>query len=267
MKKFHRLLLVLILIGDISSCRPNKNEQETKQRGVPEKSYEKYNKIISDSTNTLTGVTENIEAEYTIWGCACPNWIETKNNSDNDSTKNYLKLHFYIEPAKPSISIPTYFEPYRHKVKLTGQFYEKDDYPKGTVLGEEELPKARVFRYTDIEVVNNPEYRPDSKIETLTLIYNAISCSCAQWSEWNSIKDSENNQRYWLEADNKNLIDADSLFNGENLPVIIKVTGQIVSKNGFPKIDLTKVGLEEAGYVFKYSKIVVLKKGLKKTNP
>ncbi|MGB5028581.1 MAG: hypothetical protein WBO38_08760, partial [Chitinophagaceae bacterium] len=70
--------------------------------------------------------------------------------------------------------------------------------------------------------------------------------------------------RYWLEPSNETLIKADTLFNGENLPVQIKVTGQIVSENGFPKRNLSKVGQDEAGKVFRYSKIEVLKNGQKK---
>jgi UPF0288 family protein (methanogenesis marker protein 3) len=49
------------------------------------------------------------------------------------------------------------------------------------------------------------------------------------------------------------------------LPIEIKVTGQIVSENGFPKQkSLTKVGQEEAGKVFRYIKIEIIKNGQKK---
>ena len=50
------------------------------------------------------------------------------------------------------------------------------------------------------------------------------------------------------------------LYNGLNFPIEIKVTGQIISENGFPKREISKVGQDEAGKVFRYSKIEILKK-------
>ncbi len=175
--------------------------------------------------------------------------------------KNYLKLHFYIEPSDKTLELPIYFDAFRHIVKLQGQFYEREDYPQGTIEMEEKMPKAKVFRYTKLEVIDKPNFKPDSKIQTLTLIYNAISCTCAQWSETRYSNDTDKKIYYWLEASNNKLIKADTLFNGENLPVIIKVTGQIISENGFPKRELAKVGQDEAGKVFRYSKIEVLQNG------
>ncbi|PJJ66351.1 hypothetical protein [Chryseobacterium geocarposphaerae] len=104
---------------------------------------------------------------------------------------------------------------------------------------------------------DKPAFKVDAKVKTLILDYNAISCSCAQWSESKSNK----KEYYWLEPANEQLINADHLFNGRNLPIQIKVTGQIVSENGFPKQNtLSKVGENEAGKVFRYTNIEVLKK-------
>jgi hypothetical protein len=36
--------------------------------------------IISNPSNPLTGKIENLEIEYTVWGCDCPNWIQSKDN-------------------------------------------------------------------------------------------------------------------------------------------------------------------------------------------
>ena len=117
---------------------------------------EKYGKVISDLTNKLIDKVENLEVEYTVWGCACPNWIRTKDNESNDTTKNYLKLHFYIEPADKSLEVPNYFDAFRHRLKITGQFYEREDYPQETVEMEEPMPKAKIFRYSSIDVVDKP---------------------------------------------------------------------------------------------------------------
>lgn len=258
------ILTILLFSLTFVSCgqtKTNKHSDKLKQQNKVE---HKYTKIISDSTNKLTDKVENIEIEYTVWGCACPNWIQTKDNKDNDTTKNYLKLHFYIEPADKSLELPIYFDAFRHRLKITGQFYEREDYPHGTIEMEEPMPKAKVFRYTKIEVLNKPDFKPDSKIETLTLIYNAISCTCAQWSETRFNNDTDKKTNYWLEPANENLIQADTLFNGENLTLIIKITGQVVTENGFPKRELTKVGQDEAGKVFRYTKIEVIQNGQKK---
>ena len=177
---------------------------------------------------------------------------------------DYLKLHFYIEPANKTLELPIYFDAFRHRLKITGQFYERDDYPQGTIEMEEKMPKAKVFRYSKLEVIDKLNFKSDSKIETLTLIYNSISCTCAQWSENRKNEQTDKTKNYWLEPANENLIKADTLFNGENLPVIIKVTGQVITENGFPKRELTKVSQDEAGKVFRYTKIKVIQNGQKK---
>lgn len=264
MKILKNIFTILLFSVTSVSCEQTKNKEQSENNEQQNKGEITYTKIISDSTNKLTDKIQDLEIEYTIWGCACPNWIQTKDNTDNDSTKNYLKLHFYIEPADKSLEIPIYFEPYRHRVKVTGQFYEREDYPQGTIEMEEPLPKAKVFRYTKIEVLDNPNFKPDSKVETLTLVYNAISCTCAQWSEARFSTDTNKKTKYWLEPANEKLIKADTLFKGENLPVIIKVTGQVVTENGFPKRELTKVGQNEAGKVFRYTKIEIIQNGIKR---
>ena len=247
----------------MASCGQTKTKQQLDKRNSQNQYEKEYNKIISDSTNKLTDKVEDLEVEYTVWGCACPNWIRTKDNESNDTTKNSLGLHFYIEPADKYLELPIYFDAFRHRLKLKGQFYIKEDYPQETIEMEEPMPKARVFRYTKIEVIDKPNFKPDSKVETLTLIFNAISCTCAQWSE-TRFNDENDKIYYWLEPAKKGLTNADKLFNGENLPVIIRVTGQIVSENGFPKRDLAKVRQDEAGKVFRYTKIKVIQNGQKK---
>lgn len=110
-----------------------------------------------DPTNKLSDQVENLEVQYTVWGCACPNWIRTTDAENNDTTTNYLSLHFYIEPADQSLELPNHFDAFNQHLKLTGQFYEKADYPKGTTETEESLPKALIFRYTRMEIIENRE--------------------------------------------------------------------------------------------------------------
>ena len=35
-----------------------------------------------------------------------------------DTTKNYLILHFYIEPANKTLELPIYFDAFRHRLKI-----------------------------------------------------------------------------------------------------------------------------------------------------
>ncbi len=265
MMKHNNILTVLLCNLTLISCGQTETKIIADEVTANKQVEKKYTKVISDSTKILTTRVENLELEYHVWGCACPQWIQSKYNKNSNTTKNYLKLHFYIEPADKTLELPIYFDAFRHRIKVTGQFYEKEDYPQGTIEMEESMPKAKVFKYTKLEVINNPNFKADSKVETLTLIYNAISCTCAQWSETRKTENTNQKQNYWLEPANEKLINADSLFNGKNLPVIIKVTGQVVTENGFPKRELAKVGKDEAGKVFRYSIIEIIQNGQKKS--
>lgn len=257
MKKIFPILLL------ISSCSTQSDKTKNIQTDTPKVVETLKPKIIPDSTNTLTGKIENLDLEYIVWGCACANWVTPTDFAKYQDNK--LAEHcIFIEPAKDSLELPIYFDVSRHRIKIKGQFYTRPGYPRGTVQTEELLEKAKVFRYTEIEVVDKPSFKPVSKIQTLTLSYNAIACTCAQWSESKFDNNPDKRIYYWLEPVNENLITADMLFDGENLPLQIKVTGQIISETGFPKRKLSKVGKGEAGKVFRYTKIEVLQNGLKK---
>jgi hypothetical protein len=148
-------ILVISLLGLVfNSCGQPKTESKNEKAALKNKPEERYTKVISDPTNKLTGETENLEVSYTIWGCACPQWIQTK---DLESNKG-IESHFYLEPANDKLEVPDYFLPSKHFLKIKGQFYERKDYPQGTVEMEEKLPKAKVFRYTEMKVIKNPAY-------------------------------------------------------------------------------------------------------------
>jgi hypothetical protein len=264
MIRLKKIFTILLFGLSLVSCGQTKNKQKIEIIEQQHQTEHKYSKVISDPTNKLTDKVEELELEYTIWGCACPQWIKTKDLELNDTTVKFISKHFYLESADSLFEIPMYFQPSRHRIRVKGQFYEREDFPQGTIEMEKKMPKAKVFRYSKLEVIDNPNFKPESKVETLTLLYNGISCPCAQWSETRFSNNSDNKKYYWLEPANEKLIKADTLFNGEDLPVIIKVTGQIVTENGFPKRDLTKVGEDAAGNVFRYTKIEVIQNGQKK---
>lgn len=216
-------------------------------------------KDLSDPTNTLTGKTETLELRYIVWGCACANWVtpaELEKYHDKDLDKHSI----FIEPAKPELEVPLYFDPARHMIKVTGQFYTKPDYPKGTEETEEQLDKAKVFRYTSIEVKKLELHYPPEDDTTLTLDYNAIGCTCAQWSEVKVTADTAK-VYYYLEPADETLLNADKLFEGNNLPLQIQVRGQVVSYAGYPTGFNPPKGEPKAATVFRYTKIKILKNG------
>lgn len=116
-------------------------------------------------------------------------------------------------------------------------------------------------KHTEPKVLDQSDFKSHFKIQTLTLNYHAIACSCAQWSESEKKENSDKKTYYWLEPANENLIDADRLFDGNNLPLKIRITGQVVTEKGFPENkNLAKVDASEAGKVFRYTTIEVLQR-------
>lgn len=252
MKKF----LPIIFLA--SACWTNTNKTPT----VAPDTLGRQNlpaRDICDHTNTLTGKTETLQLYYIAWGCACANWATPEDLAKYQG--DTLAEHcIFIEPATPALEVPLYFEPGRHGITVTGQFYVRSDYPKGTMKTEEQLDKARVFRYNKIEVFKKDiDYSPEEDT-TVTLSYNAIGCTCAQWSYSSQEGDTKRDYLY-LEPASDKLINADNLFKGNNLPLQIRVTGQIVSYDGYPTgFDPIK-DVPKGGIVFRYTKIKVLRNG------
>ena len=106
----------------------------------------------------------------------------------------------------------------------------------------------------------NIQYLPKDDT-TLNLSYNAIECTCAQWSNTKTVSDTAPREYYFLEPASDKLINADKLWKGDNLPLQIQVTGQIVSYAGYPTGYNPVKGDPKPEMVFRYTKIKVLKNG------
>ncbi len=109
--------------------------------------------LVSDSTNTLEKNIKILKLQYTLWGCACANWI-TSEDANNYLDSGFTQHHIFIEPANSSIYNPAQdstFDIWKEKIIVTGQFYTRYDYPHPTYQMEEHLEKARVFKYTKIK--------------------------------------------------------------------------------------------------------------------
>ena len=135
---------ILPILFFICSC-----SLQSEKKGTESDSTKKVNtlmpKIISDSTNILTGKIETLELEYIVWGCACANWI-TRADWKKYANNNLSKHSIFIEAANSSLNLPESFNYLQNRIKITGQFYVRKDYPQGTVQMEEPLEKAMVFR-------------------------------------------------------------------------------------------------------------------------
>lgn len=231
------------------SCS-TKSEQKQSKQSV---------KLISPD-NALNGKTESLELSYIAWGCACANWVTTadyKIYEDDALAKHCI----FIEPANSSLEVPLFFDAFRHRIKVTGQFYVKEGYPIGTSITEEPIDKAKVFRYTNIEVVKIPiTYSPKNNI-TLSLNYGAIACECAQWSESKYNNKPDEREEIYLERANEKLVIADTIYDGHKFPLQIQVTGQYIADVGYPYGYNPLKGQPKAKKVFRYEKIKVLKNG------
>jgi len=138
-------ITLLLLLTAIFSCRQNKKES-----GYPPKKVATKKNIIPkklwDSTNTLEKKVRTLRLRFISVGCACPEWVR---RSDINK-ENILNYSFYIEPADTTIWNPEDDSiAWKTGIIVTGQFYVKPSYPKGTYEGMEETPPVgTIFRYT-----------------------------------------------------------------------------------------------------------------------
>ena len=150
--------IILVAFWSLLSCSnfANKNQEQVnivETDRISEKLFCEE-KDISDPTNTLNGKTETLKLKYIVWGCVCANWI-TPADFEKYQDSALSEHCIFIEPASEDLELPLNFDPFEQFIQVTGQFYIKPDYPKGTMQGEQQpLNKAKVFRYTKIEVVD-----------------------------------------------------------------------------------------------------------------
>ena len=98
-----------------------------------------------------------------------------------------------------------------------------------------------------------------NKDTTITVSYAAIACGCPQWFEtkFKSVKFLEGVERFYLEPVNKNLKNANDLWDGEHLPLTVKVTGRFSRDKEAPVTYHTK-GTPEKARIFWYDKITIV---------
>lgn len=109
-------------------------------------------------------------------------------------------------------------------------------------------------------------YIPDSsrkelsgKKVTITFSYAAIACGCPKWFEtkYENVKFLEGVERFYLEPTDTGLLIANNLWDGEHLPLTIKLTGRFSKEKEIPPTYHIKDEPEKAR-IFWYDKITVV---------
>lgn len=109
-----------------------------------------------DSTNRLLTKIDTLELRYIIWGCQCPNWITVSDHKDAEINGRLIDRCIYIESENGMFELPNYFDPEKHAIKVIGHFYEKEDYPDDLIDSEEPVGKAKIFHFSEMEIVEMP---------------------------------------------------------------------------------------------------------------
>jgi len=92
------------------------------------------------------------------------------------------------------------------------------------------------------------------KNTVITVAYGAVACTCAQWV----IYPTQNREYIYLERTNKRLIDANDLWDGAHLPLLLKLTGSFYKNKGIPPNYREVKGSPDSARIFKYRKIEIL---------
>lgn len=113
-----------------------------------------------------------------------------------------------------------------------------------------------------LQVVNSPtQTLVKLRVETVTITvsYAGISCGCPQWFEtkFKKKKFLSGVERFYLEPTSKTLMNANDLWDGQTLPLTLKLIGGFSKGQELPKTHTTKTSLEKAR-VFRYDKIMII---------
>jgi hypothetical protein len=128
-------------------------------------------------------------------------------------------------------------------------------------------PKITVAPNKDILYTPEPQKNEFAGTTiTITVSYAAIECGCPQWFEtkFKNVQFLEHVERFYLEPVSKDLINANDLWDGEHLPLTVKITGRFSKEKTSPKTYHTK-GIPENARIFWYDKITVVSASFKKS--
>lgn len=214
-----------------------------------------------------------------MWACECANWVTLDDINKYQDTGKLSDHCIFIEAADSSLVLPDTLGYSSDIVQFTGQYYVDKGYPSNYMKGEQQVDKAKVFRYTSYKIIksnysegladqlDSAKYLVDKgplngHTKTLDVSYAVQACTCPQWFETKEQKPfNEGVEYFYLETANSKITKADTLFNGINIPIRISVTGQFYSKKGYPSNYLPTKGDPEPARVFRYDKIKIIQNG------
>lgn len=110
-----------------------------------------------------------------------------------------------------------------------------------------------------LKVSDSLKHELSDKSITITVSYAAIECGCPQWFEtrFKDVEFLEDVERFYLEPTGKELVNANDLWDGEHLPLTLKITGRFSKEKGIP-ITYHSKGVLEKARIFWYNNITVL---------
>ena len=116
--------------------------------------FSKHNIMFWDYPKNLSDKIETIEVSYIAWACDCANWLPIPRENPDAEIKDTDCI--FIEPATPDLEVPDSYwqgETSEKKVRLTGSYYNTKGIPKEYSFMGMKPDKAKVFRYTKMEVL------------------------------------------------------------------------------------------------------------------
>jgi hypothetical protein len=140
-----RLIIILIIF----SC----NNKKQKDQIIHTQPVDTSVRITyTNKNNPLTKEILTLKLFYIQWSCGCANWITF---SDIKKYGHDDKYCIFVEPADSTLNLPDTIGYHGDIVKFTGQFYKEKNYPEGYVQTEEDVEKAKVFRYIKYQILHS----------------------------------------------------------------------------------------------------------------
>lgn len=111
--------------------------------------YPTYTKELEDTIRT-------VDLTYIAWACQCANWATQSDiKTSNDDGDKLSSKSIFIEPADSILELPDTLGYSGDIIRFTGQFYIDKGYPKKYPKAEMRVDKAKVFRFTNYQVLQS----------------------------------------------------------------------------------------------------------------
>jgi hypothetical protein len=105
--------------------------------------------------NKLEPNTQKIQFQYVAFACACANWATINDYKQYSDTGNLSEHCVFVEPENIKLILSDTLGYNGDIVEFTGQFYLTKAYPKNYVKTEQEVERAKVFRYTFYKIIES----------------------------------------------------------------------------------------------------------------